>query len=367
MRYLVDDIQGKDSRSLLTVAVMSMFIQGIKAPKSQYIEYVSPTSVKIVKDTMIDVNGKSIFRLTDDLVLTTSNLDTGTAFTVGKDYYIYIVGDEDVKTEETYKISLNSTFPQGANANNSRKIGGFHYGRVRKINPVTLNPQNATNADWGTGWEDQVTDGILPYSIWTLHHRSSGVQEGMTYIPSLNIWVSIYLLSLSGNTFVSRHNVLPVSGADGYTAFDAIEKLKSSKMRCPTVGEFIVFAEGSPVGRDNDNNYAYTASTNTGKTKTGSVSKAVSIYGCVDCVGNLWECTTDVVLRYDGRLPIQAPSGGKGGFNVYKYFPFNFINVGGGWFEGSNLSSRAIFGDINPWIPNSEIGFRGVCDHISHR
>lgn len=370
-RYLVDDIQGKDPRSLLTVNVMSKFIQGISAPENQFIKAVDFNTVKIVPNVMIDVNNQSIFRTESDVTLTKANLDTGTDFIVGKDYYIYIVdpGATALDQNETYKISLNSTFPEGATAENSRKLGGFHFGRCRKINPVTFAPVNATNADWGTGWEDNIQDGgILPFSVWCLTHRSAGAQDGMVFIPSLQKWVSIYLLSAgsSNGQLVSKYNATPVSGSEGYTSFDAMEATRASGMRPLTFAEFVVAAEGSPAGQDN-NNYAWSASSNTARTATGTVPKAVSIYGCVDCCGNLWEAGADVSFRNDWQEPIVSPTNPKKqGFDVYKYYPFNFVVMGGGWFESVNQSSRALFADVNPWIPNAEIGFRGIAEHRTY-
>lgn len=368
-RYLVNDIQGKDPRSLLTTAVMRKFIMGVHAPEPQWIKWKDANSLTISKDVMIDVdyNEGSIFLTDGEVTLTTSHLDSGSSFQIGKDYYIYIVDPGTLDQNESWKISLNSTFPAGATAENSRKIGGFHYGNCRKINPVTYAPQNASGADWGTGWEDQVADGILPFSVWCITHRSAGQQEGMVFIPALCSWVSIYLLSVGSITgqLVSRYGVTPVSGSEGYTSFDAMEATRSSGMRPLFFAEFVVAAEGSPAGQDN-NNYAWSASSNTGRTTTGAVKKAVSIYGLMDCSGTLWEAGADTMFRNDWQEPIQTPTNPKKqGFGVYSYFPFNFGVMGGGYYENVNQSSRALFADVNPWIPNAEIGFRGIAGHIS--
>lgn len=369
MRYLVNDIQGKDPRSLLTTAVMRKFIMGCHAPESQFIKAKDWNTVTIMKDVMIDVdyNEGSIFLTDAEVNLTKSNLDAGSEFQIGKDYYIYIVDPGKLDQNEIWKISLNSTFPAGATAENSRKIGGFHYGRVRKINMQTFAPQNASNADWGTGWEDQVSVGINPFSVWCLHHRSAGQQEGMAFIPALSSWVSIYMLSVGSATgqLVSRYNATPVSGSEGYTSFDAMEATRSSGMRPLFFAEFVVAAEGSPAAQDN-NTYAWSASGNTGRNKTGQIDRAVSIYGLCDCCGTLWEGGADTLFRNDWQEPIQTPSNPKKkGFDVYKFYPFNFGVFGGGYYENVNQSSRALFADVNPWIPNAEIGFRGIAGHIS--
>ena len=67
----------------------------------------------------------------------------GSAFAVGKDYYVYICDSRIDSADEKYVISLNSTYPTGWNATNSRKIGGFHYGRCRKVDS-NLQPLNGS-------------------------------------------------------------------------------------------------------------------------------------------------------------------------------------------------------------------------------
>lgn len=364
-RYLVNDIEGKDPRSLLTVSVMNNMLQnGLKTVESQWIRWKDNSNIEILPGVVIAVSD-SCFKTDSNVILNKNHLDTGSEFEKGKDYYIYICDPQRDDQNEIYKISLNSTYPSGYTASNSRKIGGFHYGTTRKINQLNYLPQNATNADWGSGWETQVSNGILQFSVWCLTHRSAGLQDGMCYIPSLNKWVSIYLLSMgTNNTFVSKYNVDPLSGSNGLSAYDAIEMMRKSGLRPLTFHEFMVAAEGSPNGQDN-NTYAWTSSGNTTKNKTGIIPNACSIYGLMDCVGNLWELGIDTILRYDWIEPIQSPSTPPktGGFNIYSKFPFSFSLHGGGMKENVYCSSRALYADTNPWIPSPEIGFRGIADH----
>ena len=364
-RYLVNDIEGKDPRSLLTVAVMNTMLQnGLRTTEPQFIKWKDNNTIEIVSGVVIAV-GDSCFKTDSNVLLTKSHLDSGNAFQVGKDYYIYICDPQRDDQNESYKISLNSTYPAGYTAANSRKIGGFHYGTTRKINQVNYIPQNATGADWGSGWETQVSNGILQFSVWCLTHRSAGAQEGMTYVPALNKWVSIYLLSAGpNNTWISAYNATPVSGSEGYCAFDAMEMMRKSGMRPLTFHEFVIAAEGSPTGQNN-NTYAWTASGNTARNKTGIIANATSIYGCKDCVGNLWEAGADTLFRNDWLEPISsAPAGPKqAGFSIYQYFPFSFSVHGGGMKEGTSCSSRALYADVNPWVPSAEVGFRGIADH----
>ena len=100
----------------------------------------------------------------------------------------------------------------GYNAENSRKIGGFHYGDVRRIKADTLEPINSSGSAWGAGWEDNIYQGILPFSVWTLLHRPKSSPEGMVYCASIGKWVDIYLTSTN---YRSEYNATPMTGSEG--------------------------------------------------------------------------------------------------------------------------------------------------------
>ena len=70
--------------------------------------------------------GTLFLRQKEDVALNSANLDSG-AFQVGKDYYIYCC-DKGSKQDEEYKISLNSTYPVGYNAENQEKSVDFTMG-----------------------------------------------------------------------------------------------------------------------------------------------------------------------------------------------------------------------------------------------
>ena len=75
---------------------------------------------------------------------------------MGTDYYIYCCdptnGSDTVDRDEVFVISKNSTYPSGYTADNSRKIGGFHYGKCRYVNALG-NPINSSGAENGSGWK----------------------------------------------------------------------------------------------------------------------------------------------------------------------------------------------------------------------
>lgn len=152
-RLLVDDVTKTDARALLNVNKMAT-ISDIVAPSNEYIYASGANELTAVEDCVIAVGGAGIFK-TANTILTAANLDAGSAFAVGKDYYVYICDSRIDSADEKYVISLNSTYPTGWNATNSRKIGGFHYGRCRKVDS-NLQPLNGSSVIFGTGWESAV-------------------------------------------------------------------------------------------------------------------------------------------------------------------------------------------------------------------
>lgn len=149
-RLLVDDVTKTDARALLNVNKMAT-ISDIVAPSNEYIYASGANELTVVEGCVIAVGGAGIFK-TANTILTAANLDAGSAFAVGKDYYVYICDSRIDSADEKYVISLNSTYPTGWNATNSRKIGGFHYGRCRKVDS-NLQPLNGSSVIFGTGWE----------------------------------------------------------------------------------------------------------------------------------------------------------------------------------------------------------------------
>lgn len=157
-RLLVDDVTKTDARALLNVNKMAT-ISDIVAPSNEYIYASGANELTVVEGCVIAVGGAGIFK-TANTILTAANLDAGSAFAVGKDYYVYICDSRIDSADEKYVISLNSTYPTGWNATNSRKIGGFHYGRCRKVDS-NLQPLNGSSVIFGTGWESAVSKELL--------------------------------------------------------------------------------------------------------------------------------------------------------------------------------------------------------------
>ena len=378
-RIFVDDVTKTDRRALLNVNKLAT-ISDIVAPTSQYLYASGANEITVIEGCVIAVGGAGIFK-TGNTVLNASNLDIGAAFAVGSDYYVYICDSRQDAQDEQYIISLNSTYPSGWNASNSRKIGGFHYGRCRKIND-NMQPVNSSGAIFGTGWESAVSNGILPRSVWTLGHRPKCSPEGMVYLGG-GTWVDIYLNSDDGaQGLKSEYNCAPMTGTEGMNWYTFTERLMKSGKRMPDYSEFCAYAFGSPQGLDRANTNAWTATTNTGRGTTGSVVNAVSAVGCVDAVGRVWEWLNDLITRaehatntefhptvawgWDKKSPLRDNATKYDVGNIYQYYAYSLaaLIAGGRWSDGVRAGARAVYCHYYPWGVYATIGVRGACDSM---
>lgn len=378
-RIFVDDVTKTDRRALLNVNKLAT-ISDIVAPTSQYLYASGANEITVIEGCVIAVGGAGIFK-TGNTVLNASNLDIGAAFAVGSDYYVYICDSRQDAQDEQYIISLNSTYPSGWNASNSRKIGGFHYGRCRKIND-NMQPVNSSGAIFGTGWESAVSNGILPRSVWTLGHRPKCSPEGMVYLGG-GTWVDIYLNSDDGaQGLKSEYNCAPMTGTEGMNWYTFTERLMKSGKRMPDYSEFCAYAFGSPQGLDGANTNAWTATTNTGRGTTGSVVNAVSAVGCVDAVGRVWEWLNDLITRaehatntefhptvawgWDKKSPLRDNATKYDVGNIYQYYAYSLaaLIAGGHWDNGVHAGARAVACNHYPWCVYTNIGVRGACDSM---
>lgn len=378
-RIFVDDVTKTDRRALLNVNKLAT-ISDIVAPTSQYLYASGANEITVIEGCVIAVGGAGIFK-TGNTVLNASNLDIGAAFAVGSDYYVYICDSRQDAQDEQYIISLNSTYPSGWNASNSRKIGGFHYGRCRKIND-NMQPVNSSGAIFGTGWESAVSNGILPRSVWTLGHRPKCSPEGMVYLGG-GTWVDIYLNSDDGaQGLKSEYNCAPMTGTEGMNWYTFTERLMKSGKRMPDYSEFCAYAFGSPQGLDGANTNAWTATTNTGRGTTGSVVNAVSAVGCVDAVGRVWEWLNDLITRaehatntefhptvawgWDKKSPLRDNATKYDVGNIYQYYAYSLaaLIAGGDWGNGVPAGARAVGCSIYPWDVHTRVGVRGACDSM---
>lgn len=377
-RLLVDDVTKTDRRALLNVNKMAT-ISDIVAPTNQYLYASGADEITVAEGCVIAVGGAGIFE-TAASKLTAANLDVGSAFAVGNDYYVYICDSRLDAEDEKYVISLNSTYPNGWNASNSRKIGGFHYGRCRKVDN-NLQPVNSSGVIFGTGWESAVSNGILPRSVWTLGHRPKCNPEGMVYLGG-GTWIDIYLSSDDGAYGLkSEYNCAPMTGTEGMNWYTFAERLMKSGKRMPDYSEFCAYAFGSPQGLDDANTNAWTATSNTGRGTTGSVVNAVSAVGCVDAVGRVYEWLKELVTRaehakntnhaseawgWDTESPLKTGATQYDVGNIYQYYANSLaaLIAGGSWGNGASAGARAVLCYNSPWDVGTHFGVRGACDSM---
>lgn len=266
-------------------------------------------------------------------------LDTGVAFTAGKDYYIYLCLVEPAGTEKQYtaelKISLNSTYPSGYTADTSRKIGGFH---TECANVGTISDH------WLSGWN---AGDILPYSFWDLSHRPTCQPEGMVYIKELDFWADIYLQSGSG---VNTKSVYGGTTTDTQTQSQHVEDLFKVGKTPLSDPEFSCAAEGS-----NQKTAIYgsaDAVTTGGHVDTAS-RRMVSNYGLEDCCGFLWQWLDEQGPASGSSW--SAADGNKGSVygNVYA------LLAGGDWTNSTYCGSRSRSGPNSRLHVYATLGCRG--------
>jgi hypothetical protein len=323
------------------------------------------------------------------------NLDVGNSYKVGADYFIYLClsGFDPVLV-----VSENSTFPNGFNANNSRKIGGFHYGTIRKVTPegnglwVPVDSNGTKFGLTGIKWQDNVTLGIIPNALWDLKNKPKTLHGGLVKVGG--IWVGIYEASvkaaityLSGTNGLhvasgelqSKYGQLPVTGTEGMNQYTFNEIARLSDMRLLSYAEWLAVAYGSPQGADDNNDYAWSKTSNSGRARTGNLVNnstgeydvtsgvkpyAISAYNCVDCAGNVYEWLSDYCIRQDTTLWAYYDVLGAGMGRAY--LPNNpgltAFRAGGYWYDGVICGPRAVSLYSCPWSVSANSGARLACD-----
>lgn len=343
--------------------------------------------------TLYNAQWKS-FRLDADVELSESDLDTG-SFEVGKDYYVYLVDDG---ADGQFIISLNTTFPAGYSADTSRKIGGFHYGHVRKVSPDGLwVPVDSEGTRFGSGsinWKDNVTTGIIPNSVWDLQNRPKCSPEGMVKIG--HIWVDIYLssaaesitfesgsngLHIATGRLQSKYGQIPVTGTEGMNWYTFGELAARADKRLLTYGEWIKSAFGNPQGQDGADDYGWTKTTNSARARTGCrvnnstgahdlatgiKPAAISAFNIVDAVGNVYEWLDELSNRHDSTSFAWQNVLGTGKGQAYLPNASGLIAyiAGAHWSRGVNAGSRAVSAIYVPWYLGAAVGSRLACDNL---
>ena len=303
---------------------------------------------------MVNIGGNSLGYLlaaqTDwDPVANSDGSFAGLA--LGDDAYIYAVADASGTAQ--WVASKNSTVPDGETADTSRKIGGFHYGRVREL-------ADAFSA--GASLAVQ----IVPNSVWDLNHRPTCDPTGMVEVIPGKLWVDIYLASEDGAAWpdtvpLSRFDATPLTGTEGYSRLDYSRLARNAGKRLPDYSEFMMFAYGVPQGATGAGSRV-----NTGQH---------SAYGfeCVSCLnvdqpsGNLWQQTShyyDRSTAYSWNNNLNTGKDSANDHGQWKGGNFRTSIVGGKWNEGAGAGARCVNLMIYPWRVSDGTGLRAVCDSL---
>lgn len=240
----------------------------LSALYTPFLVAASQTQLTIKTGTRIKVINTGVHTLlqwdVDTTFAVADKLDAG-AIDAGKDYYVYVCEDGEIK------VSLNSTFPAGYSADDSRKIGGFH----------TLCVAVGTIA--GHSLTDFAVKAILPASVWCLNHRPWCSPEGMVWSEAARVWVDIYLQSSTGATTAS---VYGATITDTRTWMDFVDDLGAVKKRLLDDDEFANIAEGS---NQKTNIFGSADPVTTGGHVDTASRRMVSNIGVEDCCGSLWQ------------------------------------------------------------------------------
>ena len=285
----------------------------------------------------------------------------GTDYTVaanraGKDFYIYACQPTS-GLAPTILVSAATTFPAGYDANNSRKIGGFHC-ECADVGAIS-----------GHALSGYLAGDILPRSIWDLKHCSAGPQAGMVWagktdFDSLNyapIWVAIYLASGTGTSTAS------VNGgtiSDNRNWMDFVDDFAAIGCRMLEDDEFQAIASGS---NEETNINRSTDPGTTGGHVDSNGRRMISNIGCEDCCGVLWQW-----LRTQSYKPPATPGWGWYDLPGSRGSLYNYggaaggadtkLLAGGSWVDAAACGSRARSAYYSRWDANAVVGGRFVAE-----
>lgn len=317
----------------------------------------SKNSITLKKGTTIrlDISEEDVryLEIKEDTSYNVFNLlDTGlSSFTQGKDYNIYIVQKDDIdsETEEIIKtvelkVSLNSTYPKDYNANNTRKIGGFH---TLSIGVTSANAPHSTHPAIGYNAGD-----VIPNSVWCLSHRPQSEAAGMAYIDKRDKWVDIYK---QGGKDGAPTSTFGATVADSRQQQNHQWDMLLCSKSLASDDDFTVFAEGS-----NQKTAIMGSASPVPKTTGGHVDTAgkrmISNYFIEECCGYMWEWLDEISANGGTAWATYDGSGSRG----QTYGASYCLIAGGGWSDSASCGSRCRYANNARSIVGTNLGGRGV-------
>ena len=260
-----------------------------------------------------------------------TKLDSGSAFSAGKQYYIYLVETAKVNKFDII-VSLNSTYPTGYNANNSYCIGGFH------TLCVSVTASNAPALPANSLWDAHPAIGynagdIIPNSIWCETHRPMSSPAGMVYIDLLDLWVDIYLQS---GTYKNTTSAYGATVTDSRTPIQHLWDMQLVGKRLARDVEFMIFAEGSNQKTNISGSAAPSPKTSGGHVDTAG-KRMISGYFVEECCGYLWQWLDEIGFNGQGNWTGYGDEGTRGSTYGMPYI----LAAGGAWGGSSSCGSRS--------------------------
>lgn len=309
----------------------------IKSETSEPAFHVSGGSLRTACDIKVSVDGKLLTFAANETISTPTLL-------VGVDYAIYATADGLI-------VSSNFTFPDGYNADNSRRIGGFHYGNNE----------------------------FKDYSFYDLHFRPACKDpRGMVIdISGSRFWNDIYLLNSTPDALgTSAYNaqiadgsspckIPAIWGGDGIaqypnlTQYIAAEVLAAYGKRLPSHDEFEILALGSMPG--------YSVGADPVKTKFDVSARSKN--GSEQVSGHMWQWGKDVWDRSDGSSGYAwyaADTNGNGQVYASGSQGVGAVLLGASWVYSGFAGARASYWFSELWLSSGVVGARGLCDHLLH-
>ncbi len=338
----VDKVVGKDlstndyansDKALVSALLSSRLFE--KSIRDEPAFMISGGQLKTACNIAVIVDGQLLTFGTNEIITTPTLL-------LGVDYAIYATADGLI-------VSSNFTFPDGYNAENSRRIGGFHYGNNE----------------------------FKSYSFYDLNFRPKCKDpRGMVIdISGSSFWADIYLLNTTPDALgTSAYNATIADGASppkipakwggngtsqyaNFTQYIATEVLAAFGKRLPNAHEFSVLAQGSTTG--------YASSADPVTTKFDASAR--SLIGCEQVSGHMWQWGSEQWDRGNGSSGYAwyaAETNSKG--SVYSALGSEGVGAsifGSNWANPGQAGSRCSLWFNEPWASNGSFAARGVCDH----
>ncbi len=277
------------------------------------------------------------------------------ALSAGTDYAIWCSPAGVLEADASFTVAPTA---------DGRLVGGFHYAPGG-------NATISATGDWTAHTGGNTTPQINEYSFWDLLWKPSASDpRGLTLVNN-SFWTGIYLMSDGGSAPLHRYDVNPCR--DGNAPFkpyattptrysNAIplnisELLMYNGFRMPNIDEFQLLA----LGTTEQTSLGGSGPGNTGVFTSGAGTKErfTSAWGVMDATG--------VLLVWGRGGSADQTSGTVSGVSQGRtndiFRISRFARFGGSWNGGAFSGSRFVAAAASS-ASGTDVGGRGVCDHL---